>query len=243
MFGYRFVRLAAVVLGLYGVLGIAVAAATLVVGYWTFDQIMAVQRSVETQRIAIVQSIRTVSTAVQTAGNATTDVRRSVETARGAADQASILANDSAGTFRDMSANLGSLTIFGLQPLTALAPQFDKNADQFQQLAITLGNTREALGQNSADIQRVGGDLTQVKAQLDGLAVSLDQPIVFGLGARGMLPFQIAFFGICLLIGIQSAMSIAASLVLFRLQLAMSRQSLVVVARSETPSERLSAVR
>jgi hypothetical protein len=247
MFGHRIVRFAAVSLALYGVLGLAVAAALVVVGFWTFDQVRSVQRSVETQRIAVVQSIRTVSSAVQTTAGATTDVKRSIDSARGAADQASMLANDSAGTFRDMGVNLGSLTIFGIQPLTGITPQFDKDADQFQQLAIALGNTREALGQNSSDVQRVGGDLSQVQSQLDALATSLNQPIVFGMGANGLLPFQAAFFGVCALIVIQSAMSIAASVVLFRLQRAMGQQPLFVAPRLGPPApagpERLSAVR
>ena len=40
--------------------------------------------------------------------------------------------------------------------------------------------TREALGQNGSDVQRVAGDLSQLTTQLNGLAASLSQPAVLG---------------------------------------------------------------
>ena len=85
------------------------------------------------------------------------------------ADQASRLANDSAGTFRELSTTFASLNIFGVQPLAGIAPQFSRSADQLQQLAISLGTTRDALGQNRLAIERVGGDLGQLQTQLDSL--------------------------------------------------------------------------
>jgi len=221
MVGYRFVRAAAVVLGLYGVLGVFVAAALVMVGVWTFDQFAILQSTLEAQRTAVVQSIRTVSGAVRDTAGATSDVRQSIDTARGAANQASVLSNDSAGTFREVGGNLSGLTILGVQPLIGVGPQFDRSADQLQQLAISLGTTRDALSQNSSDVQRVGGDLSQLQTQLDGLATSLNQPVAIGLGTRGLLPFQVAFFGVCVLVLVHSALSIAASVVLFRLQRAM----------------------
>jgi hypothetical protein len=117
-----------------------------------------------------------------------------------------------------MGASLSTLTFLGLQPLAGFQPQFDRSADQLQQLAISLGVTREALTQNGSDVARVGSDLTSLQAQLDALAISLGQPGVLGFDARGLVPFQIAFYAVCLLILVQSAFSIVAGVVLFRLQ-------------------------
>src|SRR5216683_931736 len=124
MFRYRFLRSAAVALGAYGVLGLFIGAAMLVVGTTTFGQVQALQLTLENERVALVQSIRTVSSTLHDTAGATADFQRSIDSARGAADQASRLVNDSAGTFREMGTNLGGISILGFQPLAGIAPQF-----------------------------------------------------------------------------------------------------------------------
>jgi hypothetical protein len=232
MFGYRFLRSAAVALGLYGLLGLCIAAAMLVVGSTTFTQVTTLQKTLESERLALVKSIRTVSGTLRDTASATTDFQHSIDNARTSADQASKLANDSAGTFRELGTSLGSLTVFGLQPLAGLGPQFDRSADQLQQLAISLGTTREALGQNGADVQRVGRDLGQLQVELDAVAVSLTQPGVLGFDSQGFLPFQVAFYGMCLLVILQSAFSIVAGITLYRLQRALAGEPLFPLTRS-----------
>src|SRR5215207_7693679 len=150
MFRYRFLRTAAVALGLYGVLGLLIATAMLIVGATTFGEIARFQSALETERVALVQSLRTVSATVRDTAGATTEFQRSIESARRSADGASALANDTAGTFRELAARM-NIQIFGLQPLATIAPQFDHSADQLTQLAISLGLTRDALGQNGRD--------------------------------------------------------------------------------------------
>jgi hypothetical protein len=226
MVGYRFLSSAAVALGLYGVLGLLIAAAMLVVGTTTFGQVTTLQKTLESERQALVQSIRTVSGTLKDTAGATTDFQRSIDNARGSADQASKLANDSAGTFRDMGAQLKTLNVFGFQPLAGIAPQFDHSSDQLQQLAISLGATREALAQNGSDVQRVGTDLGQLQVQLDGVAASLSKPGVLGLDTQSMLPFQLAFFGMCLLVVLQSTFAIVLGVVLYRLARALGAQAL-----------------
>jgi hypothetical protein len=226
MFRYRFLRSAAVALGAYGVLGLFIASAMLVVGTTTFGQVTSLQATLESERVALVQSIRTVSGTLHDTAGATTDFQRSIESARSSADQASKLANDSAGTFRDMGSSVAGINVFGFQPLAGLSPQFAHSADQLQQLAISLGVTREALAQNRSDVQRVGTDLNLLQSQLDAVAVSLSQPGVLGLDTKGMLPFQLAFYGMCLLVLLQSGFSIVASVVLYRLQRALGTEAL-----------------
>ncbi|MCA1647277.1 MAG: hypothetical protein LC797_18080 [Chloroflexi bacterium] len=226
MFRYRFLRSAAVALGLYGVLGLFIASAMLVVGTVTFGQVSSLQATLESERVALVQSVRTVSATLHDTAGATSDFQRSIESARAGADQASALANDSAGTFRDLGTNLAGLNIFGFQPFAGLSPQFARSADQLQQLAISLGVTREALAQNRADVQRVGADLNLLQTQLDAVAASLSQPGVLGLDAQSMLPFQFAFYGMCLLVILQSAFSIVAGIMLYRVQRALGTEAL-----------------
>jgi hypothetical protein len=218
MFGYRFLRFAAIGLSVYGLVGIVCALTVLAVGISTFQQVMRFQKTLDSERAAIVQSVRGMSGTLRDTAAATSDFQHSIDLARSSADQASSMANDSAGTFRGMGSSLSGLTFLGIQPLAGTKPQFDRSADQLQQPAISLGSTREALAQNSSDVARVGGDLTSLQVQLDALAISLGQPGVLGFDASGLLPLQLAFYAICLLILAQSALSIVAGVVLFRLQ-------------------------
>lgn len=215
-FNPGFLRSAAVALELYGVLGLFIAAAMLVVGATTFGQIQSLERSLEGQRVSLVASIRSVSGTVHDTAEATGDFERSIDGARASADAASDLANQTAGTFRAMANGLG-VQVFGVQPFVGLAPQFHQSADQLQQLAISLGGTRDALGQNAADVQRVGADLGKLQRQLEAVAGVLDRPGVLGLDDRALLPFQVAFYGMCLLVLLQSAFSLVAGVALFRL--------------------------
>src|SRR6266511_820128 len=209
MFGSRGLQLAALALVLYGVLGLIITVALLVVGSSTLNQVATLQTTLERERSALVTSIRTAATTVRDTASATNDFQTSIATARTSADTASKLANDTAGTFRDMSASL-NISIFGIQPLAGLTPQFNQGADQLQQLAISLGATREALAVNRSDVQRVASDLSQLQSQLDAVASALDTPGLLGLGSATMLPFQIAFYGMCLLVALQSALSVVA---------------------------------
>ena len=224
MFRFGFLRTAAIALEIYGVLGLFITAAMLVVGYGTFRQVSVLQGGLERERASFVQSIRTVSTTLADTAASTTNFQRSIDGARSSADSASSLANQSAGTFRELGRSL-NITIFGLQPLAGLAPQFDQSADQMQQLAISLGNTRDALGQNVADVRRVGGDLQQLQRQLDAVAAALEQPGLLG-ASQELLPFEIAFYGMCLLVFLQSLFAVVAGAALFRLQRALGSQPL-----------------
>jgi hypothetical protein len=229
VFGYRSVRSAAIALLAYGVLGLVITIVMLIVGLATFKQIDALQATVERQRASLVRSIRTVSATVKDTATTTSNFETSIGGARDSADAASKLANDTAGTFRDLAA-ASNIQIFGVQPLAGIAPQFDRSADQLQQLAISLGATRDALAQNRNDIQRVGTDLTQLNGELDNIANSLDQPGTLGLSTQAQLAFQLVFYGVCLLMLLQSAFSLIAGIALFRLQKGMGDEPLFPVA-------------
>jgi len=176
-----------------------------------------VQSTLESERAQLVGSLRTVSGTVKDTANSTNQFQSSIDGARNSADTASKLANDTAGTFRDLANGL-NIQIFGIQPLAGVSPQFTRGADQLQQLAISLGTTRDALAQNRGDVQRIGADLNQLQAQLDGMASTLNQPGLFGLPAQALWPFQFAFYGLCLLVVLQSVFSIIGGVALYRVR-------------------------
>jgi uncharacterized phage infection (PIP) family protein YhgE len=208
----------------------------LAVGLTTFGRIASLQSTLEGERQSLVESIRTVSATLHDTSGATANFQRSIDRARSAADDASKLANNSAGTFRDLGLRLSAVQLFGIQPLVGLGPQFDSSANQLQQLAISLGNTRDALSQNSSDVSRVGGDLDRLQAQLEAIASTLSQPGALGFNSQSVLPFQIAFYGMCLLVILQSAFSIVAGIVLYRLQQALGIEPLFPHVRRATTS-------
>jgi hypothetical protein len=234
MFRSRFVRSAAVALFVYGVLGLLIAVAILVVGISLFTQASAAQKSLEAQRLSLLQSLRTASTTLRDTTSATANLQQSLDGARGAADQASALANTSAGTFRALGASLAAINVLGIQPIAGLAPQFATSADQLGQLATSLGATRDSLALNSTDVQRIGTDLNQLQIQLDAVATSLDQ---LSVGAQSLLPFQVVFYGVCLLLILQSGMSIAAGVALYRLQRALGEEALFPNVRTATTTD------
>lgn len=213
-----YLRVAGVALTLYGVLGLFIALAMLITGISTFEQVTTLQKTLEAERSSLVDSIRTVSGTLKDTSGATTSFQQSVGTARTAADQASKLANDSAGTFRELGTESDAIVLFGVRPLAGVSPQFATSADQLQQLAIQLGVTRDALSQNASDIQRVGGDLNRLQVQLDAVATSLNQPGALGFGTQSLLPFQVAFYGMCLLVILQSAFSLVAGVILLNVR-------------------------
>lgn len=214
----RLLRPAGIAFALYGVFGLIIASAMLAVGISTFEQVTTLQNRLEAQRSSLVDSIRSVSGTLKDTSGATTSFQHSVGNAKTAADQASRLANDSAGTFRDLGARSEAIVIFGVRPLATVSPQFSTSADQLQQLAIQLGNTRDALTQNVSDIQRVGGDLSRLQTQLDAVATSLNQPGALGFGIQSLLPFQVAFYGMCVLVMLQSAFSLIAGVMLLNVK-------------------------
>jgi hypothetical protein len=225
MFRDRFLRSAAIALCVYGVLGLITTAVLLAVGSTTFAQVTALQTTLERERTTLVRSIRMVSATVKDTSSATADFQKSIDGARESADTASRLAHDTSGTFEQLAAGL-NIQIFGIQPLAGIAPQFLRGAEQLQQLAISLGTTRDALAINRADVQRVGNDLNQLQRELDAVAVSLSQPGVLGLGSEAIRPFQVAFYGMCLMVLLQSVFSIIAGVALYRLQRAMGSEPL-----------------
>src|SRR5919199_1023163 len=126
MFRFGFLWTAAVALVVYGVLGLFITAALLVVGYSTFSQVSSLQGGLERERASLVQSIRTVSTILADTAASTTNFQRSIDGARSAADSASGLANNTAGTFRQLARGM-TISVFGVSPFAGLAPQFDQS--------------------------------------------------------------------------------------------------------------------
>lgn len=216
MYRALFLRTAGVALAFYGVIGIFVVAATVLVGTTAFSEIARSRVVFNRERTSVVDSLRTLSRTFADASAATGNFEQSLNGARDSANSASRLAADTATSFRGLALSV-QLDVFGIQPFGGLAPQFDQSAAQLDELSSTLRATQDSLGQNSRDILRVGADLAAVQRQVTVLADTLaGMDLLAASGQQALLPLQVAFFGLCLLLGLQSLFALVAGLALLR---------------------------
>ena len=210
-----FIRTAGVAFALYGVLGIAIAGFMLLVGMATFSELERLRTSFERDRTTLVQSLRTVGRTVGAAGESTGSFEGSLASAQESANTASQLAFDTSHTFRSLAQQM-QLQVFGIQPLVTLAPQFEQGSEQLLQLAITLGDTRDAMATNRSEITRMTNELDRLRGEVALVADAFDRSTQ-ALSAPGqLLPFQVAFYGMSGLVFIQSLFSLVAGFALLR---------------------------
>lgn len=228
VFGYRFLRGAGVALIVYGLLGLLIATAMAVVGYTTIASVQRVQRDLDQQRLGLVTELRLASRTLATGAAATAGFQKSIDQARTAADTATQTSTAAATNFRELAAGM-NLTVFGYQPFATVAPRFVAMADQLDQLAGTLGSTRDAMSQNTSDVQQLGGNLDALRTQLDRVASALDALSSTSAAGDQLTPFVVAMLGMCLLVVLQSAFSVFAGIQLLRLARALGARPLVVL--------------
>ena len=82
MFGSRTLRTAAIALVLYGILGLGIAVAMVVVGSTTFNRIATLQASLERERGTLVGSLRTAATMLGDTANVSRGFQGSIDGAR-----------------------------------------------------------------------------------------------------------------------------------------------------------------
>ncbi len=206
---------AAVALVGYGVLGLLVAAAMFAVGTTFLAQLQQWAAPVDQQRGSILQTLRGASLTLGDASDASRDLRTSINSARSSATAGADLARSSAASFRSLEQAM-QVTVFGLQPFGAAAPQFGQTAGQLEQTATALDDTARSLSANANDVSRLGTDLATLRRQTDTLASALDSaPLLSGAPASLGL-FRIAFYGMCLMVALQSLFSLIAGGALLR---------------------------
>jgi hypothetical protein len=216
MYGVRFLQTAGLAFAVYSLVGWFVAVAMLIVGGLTFTQIDRSREAVDQERRDVVTALRTLGSTFGDAAAATDSFDVSLGGARDSAMAASRLATDNAASFRSLAAAV-QVQVFGIQPLAGLAPQFEQTAGQLDDLAVTLANTGTALGQNSADITRVSRDLAVAQRQIDDVAGLVeDIDILAASGQAALLPFKVAYFGMCVLVVLQSLFTFIGGLALLR---------------------------
>ena len=145
----------------YGVVGFALVVVGGVVG---LDLAGRVEGLTGTATATLTAAAR----ATDAAADAFVDVDASLEEARTSSDAAAALARDASGTLRSLATAM-DVTIFGAQPLSLLADDFDASAEQAAQLADTLDRVGASLGDTRTDVARIGPELTALSDELRAL--------------------------------------------------------------------------
>lgn len=145
----------------YGVFGIILTIAGMVVG---FDLAARVERLTGTAG----DTLQAAARATRAAGDSFASVDSSLAESQTSADTAADLARDASATLDSLAAAM-DLSIFGAQPLQPLGAQFSTSADQAEQLAGTLDAVTSSLSDTRTDVSSIGTELATLASRLEAL--------------------------------------------------------------------------
>ena len=185
----------------YGVVGFALVVVGGIVG---LDLAGRVEGLTGTATATLTAAAR----ATDAAADAFVDVDVSLEEAQASSDAAAALAREASGSLRSLAAAM-DLTIFGAQPLSLLADDFEASADQAAELADTLDRVGASLGDTRADVARIGPELTALGAELTALGTQPE-------AASAATPLRLFVALLLVWLVMQAAGSLVAGVVLAR---------------------------
>ncbi|MDQ3870807.1 MAG: hypothetical protein M3301_04220, partial [Chloroflexota bacterium] len=142
----------------YGVVGLAILAAALILVSGPLEQVGALGNTAETQRAALVRSLRSTSRTLADASGAFSGFGESLAQARRSTGRAADLSRDVSSTMSGLAGAM-SVTIFGVQPLADLTPGFERAAAQLRELGTDLDGIGAATARNVNDVERTRGNL------------------------------------------------------------------------------------
>jgi hypothetical protein len=164
----RLVRAAGVALVVFGLVGAVLTLGLLVVG----GEAVAQAEQLSTTADA---SVEAASRSLTDAATAFGGFDTSLEEAQDSAGQAAGLARDTAATMSNLAAAM-SITVFGAQPFVALAADFERGADQLDELGTSLDRIGANLGANRDQMSAVSRDLGELAAQVELLDAATTEP-------------------------------------------------------------------
>jgi hypothetical protein len=207
-------RIAAVGLVIYGLLGFVLLWLGYQITSRTFEQLELVGTSVVQQRDALVGSLHATSATLASANTSFEGFDRTLTEAQGSAKQAADFARGLSQTMTDMS-TAAQVTIFGVQPLGQLGVGFSQASGQLVALGDNLDRTSESLGANVGGIESVQGNLVQVRTQVDALARAFETTPLLGARTFDLQPFKLAIYGLLIWLGGQALVSVLLGIALF----------------------------
>jgi hypothetical protein len=156
--------------------GVAGLAAVWVGWSMTADLLTTLRQTsttVAAQQARLVESVRSVSVAVDDSAQATAGLSRSSTQAQTSVAEATRTADDLAATFDRLAAG-SQVTILGMRPLEGMIQPFMTNAEDFREISASLAEMSTSLGDNSREMARVSDDLKSINRQLNVAAANLE---------------------------------------------------------------------
>jgi hypothetical protein len=151
----------ALALLLYGAIGIALVIVGVIVGMGLAGRIERLAVSADDALVAAARTTRA-------AADAFTTVDGSLDEAQASTTSAAGLAREASGTL-DSLATAMQISVFGAQPLVALADDFAESSRQADELATALDGVGDSLGETRTDVARIGVEMDQLADDLDAV--------------------------------------------------------------------------
>lgn len=202
-------RVAAVVLVLFGLLGFALLWAGVSAVSAVAADVGALQRSLDEQRRALATALQDTSRTVGDGSTAFTSFERGLDQAARSAHDAAQLSASAALTLGETGRQMRQLTFLGTQPLAPVGEDFSRASEQLVALSGNLSALELALTASQRDVQRTGTSLVALRARLDELSRGVAaSPAVGGpsVGALRLLGAALAVWlagqaALCVLFG------------------------------------------
>ena len=219
-----FFRMLGVALMIYGTVGLAAA----LYAHGLVRDAFASARelgSVADEKQRALRSLQSISTTLADASTASANIRSSFQESQTSLKTAADVASDLAVAFEQV-ANTAGFNVFGVQPLAPVAQPFQESSARLQTLAQDLTRTSDAVGANANDAQRLAGDFTRLRADVDELARSVSRLPADPPSGQGAERLETALSAMLVWIGLQGLAAIfgGLALVLYPLSRAMKNE-------------------
>lgn len=191
------IRAAGVALVVYSLFGLALLGLGWVVGTRALAELDAARASLEGQRVALVDSLRSTSQALETAARAFDGFGGALVEAERSARRAAAVAHDSSQAAGSL-AQASSLQILGFQPLLPLVPGFERAADGLVRLGGDLEATADAMTSNGDGLRGTSQSLSDARARVDALADAFAATPLLGGPGDALRIFRLALYGLLL---------------------------------------------
>jgi hypothetical protein len=207
-----FFRLLGVALVIYGAIGLAAA----LYAHGLVRDAFASARelgSVADDKQRALRSLQSISTTLADASTASANMRSSFQESQTSLKTSAEVASDVAVAFQQV-ANTAGFTVFGYQPLAPVAQPFQNSSDRLEKLSEDLTRTSAAVGANANDAQRLAGDFSRMKADIDDLARTVERLPSDPTSGEGAHRLETALSAMLVWIGLQGLAALFGGLAL-----------------------------
>jgi hypothetical protein len=205
-------RILAVVLVAYGLLGVGIAFFGLVLTQDALTRMRAVDTQVGQTRGSARESLTTIARTLDGAAETTSGFAQSTREGSQALVTASGLAREAGQNLTGLT-QITSITILGVQPFAGLDEPFRDTGRRLDQLGGELRVTGESLAENAIRVERLGEDLVTIRQQTLNVRESLDGALGAAMPGGLLDRTQLVIALILFWFALQGVLFIAAGLV------------------------------